>query len=242
MSIRLNPSWTDDVREPPGSGPQAVDAKGNAYYDLNLYQNCGPGATAVALAFWLNTAEKGLQQFDDHIAKTWWNDNHHQAYIMYLATKQIWPGQSGWPGEITYKGNGQSLGTLYSDMVNSLNWEADGENAHNGEWLNFYYAASFMNSGSGSKLHSEITSDVGIDQKPVIANVWSKDLPNSDWHGNAVGHSIAIVGYNDFTKMYTYIDTCGPECGGEYGPHDISQSQLLKAIVDDTADKQTLIW
>lgn len=252
LSIDLNQIQPVDVQEPgPGCISGVVDDIGQAYCDQNQAENCGPGATAVALNYWGGINWGATLAVDDHWstvngqrADLYWNDTHHHAEIAYLAVDVHWPGQSGWPGEIYYANDGESLGAYYSDIISALNWEASGENSS--DWQNFYYG--FVKAPSVATLHADIVSDVGIDHKPVIANVWTNDLRNnitpSDWHGNNTGHSIAIIGYNDTAGTYEYVETCGPQCGGTYGIHTIPQSQLQQAILDDneSEDQQTLIW
>jgi len=223
-SYLLNTSWTDTVYEPYGQG---YDAAGKYYVDSNMWSLCGPGASAVALAFWLNTAQMGTQSFYDYKATTTWNDTNHQAYLMYLATKTQWPTETGVPGEIYYDANGNSQGTYYGDLVNALNWNASGHGTK-GAWQGYFYIAN--TAVTASNLNSEIVSDIGVTHVPAVALVQAADLP--DWHGNAVGHYIAITGYDNNAGTYTYAETCGPNCGGQWGHHTISQSGLLTAIIN----------
>jgi hypothetical protein len=53
-----------------------------------------------------------------------------------------------------------------------------------------------------------------------------------DWITQGVTHAIAVIGYDDNAGTYTYIDTCGAQCGSAHngGTHVISQSQLFTAI------------
>jgi len=45
-------------------------------------------------------------------------------------------------------------------------------------------------------------------------------------------HAITIVGYDNTDDTYTYLDTCGRECGSTSngGTHDIAQKKLFKAM------------
>ncbi len=240
-----------DVQEPPGStssGGSVKDDRGDSYTDANMWNNCGPGASTVSLSYWVNTniAGSGYNSYYDHKTTTWWNDTHHHAFVMYLATTVDWPGESGWPGEIDYNSNGTSGGTGPSNMVDAMNWVASGENPNTSNWASwFYYAQSITNTGStnASMLNADIVADVSHNIPPV-ADIQAADLGGShasppDWHGNSVGHYVAIVGYDNVHDTYTYVETCGQVCGGVWGIHTISQSQLLQAIVDYG---QVLIW
>jgi hypothetical protein len=48
-----------------------------------------------------------------------------------------------------------------------------------------------------------------------------------------VPHAITIVGYNNNTSTFTYLDTCGSACGGgtNGGTHSISQQTMYNALV-----------
>ena len=66
----------------------------------------------------------------------------------------------------------------------------------------------------------------------MSADVDTAHLPN--W-SRSLGHSIAIVGYDDSADTYAYVDTCGARCNGSSqatngGVWHISQSRLHTAI------------
>ena len=57
-------------------------------------------------------------------------------------------------------------------------------------------------------------------------------LPN--W-SRALGHAIAIVGYDDSAGTYAYVDTCGKACNGSSqatngGVWHVAQSKMHSAI------------
>ena len=66
----------------------------------------------------------------------------------------------------------------------------------------------------------------------VFADVNTAYLPN--W-SRGLGHSIAIVGYDDTAGTYAYVDTCGRRCNGSSqstngGVWHIAQSRMYTAI------------
>ena len=62
-------------------------------------------------------------------------------------------------------------------------------------------------------------------------------LPN--W-SRSLSHAIAVVGYDDAAKTYTYVDTCGVRCNGSSkakngGVWTLSQTALFQGITHDGA-------
>jgi hypothetical protein len=52
-----------------------------------------------------------------------------------------------------------------------------------------------------------------------------------------VSHYVAIIGYNNTNSTYTYLDTCGTECGSNgYGLFTVSQSQLYNGIINNNGN------
>ena len=67
----------------------------------------------------------------------------------------------------------------------------------------------------------------------MLADVDTAYLPN--W-SRSLGHSIAIVGYDDDAGTYAYVDTCGARCNGSAqatngGVWHVAQGRLYSAIV-----------
>ncbi|HEX4419793.1 MAG TPA: hypothetical protein VH165_17890 [Kofleriaceae bacterium] len=98
-------------------------------------------------------------------------------------------------------------GSSLSDSRDALNWEASG---HSSTWSTFFWGG-----------HA------------VFADVDTAYLPN--W-SRSLGHSIAIVGYDDSAGTYAYVDTCGHRCNGstqstDGGVWHVSQSRMYQAIV-----------
>ena len=84
---------------------------------------------------------------------------------------------------------------------------------------------------TSTTLHHDITRDI-YGGHAVLADVNTAYLPN--W-SRGLGHSIAIVGYDDTAGTYAYVDTCGKHCNGSAqatngGVWHISQSKLHTAI------------
>jgi hypothetical protein len=121
-----------------------------------------------------------------------------------------------------------TTGANLSDSRDVLNWEGS---RHASAWDSFFYARVSTSGLTSSKLHGDIVRDI-YGGHAVLAAVDTGYLPN--W-SRSLGHSIAIVGYDDTAHTYTYVDTCGRRCNGASqatngGLWKISQANLLKAI------------
>lgn len=243
LAVEIDGCATDAIQEP---APHGTDDQGNSYSDNNFSQNCGPGASTVALSFWRDFVLQGLNpyQMTPGGEITFWGDTDFHSYIMYLATEVNLPASAAGPaqyGEIRFNG-ATSLGTDSEDLANVLN-EVAGES---------FYVRQLIGPSDAGLVHQDIVSDLtntsdtntfgrGI---PPIVEVQAQDLP--DWHGGRTNHFVAIVGYDDSTSQYSYIETCGTACGGTPGLHQISQARLFQAILDTTegplGDDRALIW
>jgi len=75
----------------------------------------------------------------------------------------------------------------------------------------------------------------------MVVGVNAQYLPN--WSTNhMVSHYVAIIGYSNTSGTYTYLDTCGPECGSAgYGMFTISQSQLYNGIENNNGNG-SIVW
>jgi hypothetical protein len=133
--------------------------------------------------------------------------------------------------------------TAIPDLVNDLNWEASGENRS--DWSNYFYTE--VNPGlSLSTLITDVQDDDYLSQVPPVVSVNDGDLP--DWQGSHYAggsHFVAIIGYDQNTDMFTYIETCanspaGCETSG-IGHYTVSESTMLNAINDDN-DNGGLVW
>jgi hypothetical protein len=240
---------------------------------------CGAGASAVALAYWnidvlhypkLTATDPGGTFTYDPNGTNSATDGHGRSYIMYLATKiqptnppdpANWTGQ----GEVTLDpANAANSGANAESVRDALNWEASG---HAANWQNFFYTISYVSNDAqnqadhspdagttvtASIINKHIVAGIGTSHRPVIAQVNDGDLP--DWQSSGArghGHLIAIIGYDNTTGTYTYVETCsnqmcgttqtdGPNADGT-GTHTISKQQLFQAMTDFPGEG-ALIW
>ncbi len=250
-----------ETYEPP---PTSTDSAGNSYNDGYYGNFCAAGASTVTLSYWPILTHAGSQGQASNWAggqnlpftepstatrriTTHWNDGGLRAYLMYLAEQVLVPGWTT-PGEVTFQTYPYAY-TATGDIVNVLNWEAK---EHGSGWQNFFYGQVAAGSLSQSQLNSDIMSDVyGNDPlaqvSPVIAVVNAKDLPS--WSiTKTIIHAIAIIGYDNTSQTYTYVETCGGPrtqsgtCGSNgQGVYTISQSQLYNAI-QDTGGNGGIVW
>lgn len=133
-------------------------------------------------------------------------------------------------------------GTGTAEMVDGLNWEASGENTST--WQNYYYTE--VAHGNSTSFHNDVVFDIGTNSVPVVPVLNANaGLPNWDPNGGPTGHYITIVGYNDTTGEYAYLDTCGwstdcnpwgsgnpsdPSSNWDGGVHVTSQSNVWNAV------------
>jgi len=132
---------------------------------------------------------------------------------------------AGLPSFSTYPTTGSSL----SDSRDALNGEASG---HSSTWSTFFYQTVGASGLTSATLHHDVTRDIWGGHA-VFADVDTAYLPN--W-SRSLGHSIAIVGYDDSAGTYAYVDTCGHRCNGstqstDGGVWHVSQSRMYQAIV-----------
>ena len=92
-------------------------------------------------------------------------------------------------------------------------------------------------------LNTDIVTDIYGSGAAIVAAVDADYLPNWPDLAKPLYHSIAVVGYDNEEGTYTYLDTCGDDCGSysNGGLHTISQKRLFKAIqmvgkVDDNGN------
>jgi hypothetical protein len=237
---RLVTAVTQLVVEPPGSG---VDDRGMSFVDANYWNFCAPGGATVAAYYFGSTRVTGqaagyfVEPYGPARVRTYWASadtasgyaTKGRAYLMYLA-EQVFP--PGWatPGlaEFSYY---PTTGATLADTRDAINWEISG---HAPGWASWYYAVQPAGGTrfSESQLHSDVTWAIGYDNVPIVAAVNTGYLPN--W-SRALGHTIAIVGYDDVAGTYTYLDTCGKLCNGSAGNRNggiytIGRRALYQAI------------
>jgi hypothetical protein len=218
-----------------GSGTPNYDDAGNHYKDQNFYDLCGPGAADVALWYWPYPPSFDNSTTTDPLVKTptTWDATdpydgvtRARGYMAELAWK-INPGNQG--GNLGLMQGG--TGTTDGRMRDGLNWEASGENLS--DWKNYFYAIA---SGSAGVMHTDIESDIGSSNVPVVILANAALLPNWPSGTSSTNHYITIVGYNNNTGQYAYTDTCSHStaCGSKNdgGVNLASQSAIGNAMIE----------
>jgi hypothetical protein len=219
---RLVTSEAQLIVEPPGSG---VDDRGMSFVDLNYWNFCAPGGATVAAYYFGSTrvtarpAGYFVEPYGPKRVRTYWASADTasgyaakgRAFLMYIAEQVAPPGWAT-PGlaEFSYY---PTTGATLPDTRDALNWEISG---HAPGWASWYYAVqpAWGTRFSETQLHTDIAWAIGYDNVPIVAAVNTGYLPN--W-SRALGHTIAIVGYDDVAGTYTYLDTCGKLCNGSAG-------------------------
>ena len=220
------------IVEPPGSGS---DDHGHAYTDDNYWNFCGPGAATAVLSYFGSQvttwpAASFHEPYGPHVSTTYWASSDSasvgRAYLMHIAMEVKPPSftAAGLASFAAYPTHGTQL----ASARDVLNWE--GSN-HASAWRTFFYEDVSASGLSSTTLHRDITRDI-YGGHAVFADVDTGYLPN--W-SRSLGHSIAIVGYDDTAGTYAFVDTCGTRCNGSAtatngGVHHITQSRLHTAI------------
>lgn len=209
----------------PGTGNTADDA-GHHYSDNLYFSWCGVGASDAALWFWPyppndNAASKVYDpmmsgQYSSWNAKDIDSTYRLRGYMIQLADQTKAPTwvRAGMLNQSWYQSN-EKGGVTLQVVRDALNWEASNHGAA-GNWSNYFYITDWNSSFYGAKdypnnlydtLHQDIVDDLYFSHVPVLVELPADTLPN--WtNGNPVNHMVAIVGYNDTTNQYVYIDTC----------------------------------
>lgn len=169
------------------------------------------------------------------------NPNAHRAYMMYLAWLSNPGGEwgTGVSTGVMDSNNYPSLGAWLQWMQDVLNWEASGHNSS--DWTTFFYTVVWhydsqknTTGGTQADLLSDVESYVGVSHVPVVAEVNAQMLTNWTNRNGRTNHAIAIIGYNNNTGMYTYVDTCGSKTGcganSQQTTYTISQYGMWAAI------------
>jgi len=115
----------------------------------------------------------------------------------------------------------RTAGASNPDVRDVLNWEWIGEDK------TFWGDSAYMfwavhTTGSQASLLDNVKNDVYWYNVPVFMDVLTYyssggttyRLPN--W-SKQVEHAIAIIGWNDTTQKFTYIDTCSRDCNSSSG-------------------------
>jgi len=244
------------ILEPEGSGVDDSWPR-KAYSDRNYWGFCAAGAAAVSLFYIglsLGMAGTFHEPYGPHVSYTHWerNDvdaNGYQTYaramIVYLA-EATQPPSFNRPGIDDFDTYPTSGGSPQA-IRDAINWEASDEGLAPG-WQTFFYATQ-ANTGSRfsqAQLNADIVADVAKSNVPAIMAVDADFLPNWPDLPKALHHAISVVGYDNIAGTYTYLDTCGKDCGSDSngGLHVIPQWKLFKAVqmvgkVDDNG--QTIV-
>ena len=240
VARRLATTDTGLFVEPHGTG---IDDRSVAYTDRNYWNFCAPGAAAVAVYYFGSARVTGraaayyVEPIGPYRLRTYWASadtvsgyaTKGRSYLMYMAEQVAVP---TWvvPGLDIFTSY-PTPGATNPDTRDALNWEVSG---HAAGWASWYYVVQPVGGArwSEAQLHADIAWDIGNDGRAVVAAVNTAYLPN--W-SRSIGHSIAIVGYDDTAKTYTYLDTCGRACNGSAtsrngGIYTVSQRSLYLAI------------
>jgi hypothetical protein len=233
----LDTSVVSKIVEPPGSGR---DDQSAYYTDLSYWNFCVPGTVTAALSYFTSNviqwpAGYFKEPYGPYITSTYWTSSDSvsgystvgRAYLMHIAMQSKPPSFSS-PGLASFASY-PSTGATLAGSRDVLNWEASG---HASGWQNFFYQVVGASGLSAATLHGDIKRDI-YGGHAVLTSVNTAYLPN--W-SRSLGHSIAVIGYDDSAGTYRYVDTCGARCNGSSqatngGVWTISQSRLYSAIV-----------
>jgi hypothetical protein len=100
-----------------------------------------------------------------------------------------------------------SWGSVDWVVRDGLNWEASGENTST--WQNYYYELVSAPQSNSATFYNNVQFDIGTNNVPVVV-LLNANAGLSNWPASGTtGHYITIVGYNNTTGEYAYMDTCG---------------------------------
>lgn len=217
------PSDGKHVNFPESNWQFTYDDKYNHYADYYMFTLCGPGAADVTTDYW--PLPPNLEE-DDYVTDplnptqyTSWKGTDvdsitrmrgYMAHMAFEIEPPTWA-QPGMLPESTFQ-SGERGGATLQAVRDSVNWEASGENTS--DWTDYFYIVTWNSSYSTesameSALHQAVVNDVYYNHVPVIVEISAETpyLPN--WpDGTGVNHFVTIVGYNDSTSQYQYVDTC----------------------------------
>lgn len=240
----LTLSTRDTARfvEPPGYG---TDDNGKSYTDANYWNFCVAGAAAVATSYFLSDPVELSGAFHEPYGPfsvtTRWDPadvdsnlgfvSKGRAYMLYMAM-QVKPPSFDRPGIDDFS-TYPTLGGSLQAIRDAVNWEIS-SHLRGGGWDTWFYFTQ-ANSGStfsAAQLNADIAGDIVGTGAPVIVAVDADYLPNWPDLAKPLHHAISIVGYDNDRDTYTYLDTCGRQCGttSNGGTHEISQAKLFKAV------------
>jgi hypothetical protein len=230
------------IVEMPGYGKDDI---GKSYNDLNYWNICSAGAATVATSYFVPDPYQMLGAFHEpygqYSVTTQWNEQdvdynlgyvaRARAYVLYMAMA-VDPPSFDKPGIDDFS-TYPTLGGSPQAMRDAVNWEIS-DHAGGGRWATWFYFTK-PNTGSGftaDQFNDDVVADIWRSGAPVIVAVDADYLPNWPDLAKPLHHAITIVGYDNTGDTYTYLDTCGRQCGSTSngGTHDIAQKKLFKAI------------
>lgn len=239
----LNSSVTQYVIEPEGSDKDDNSPR-QSFTDGNYWNFCTAGAVAATMWYWNSNYVTGTAA-NSYIepssastrVSTYWTSSDNDGnspfyytqgrnYLMYIA-ENVSPPSFSSPGEVTFSGS-TVYGTLV-DMRDALNWEASGRNTNT--WTNYFYYTVLAGNLSQATLHSDIVADTSSYGAPVVVVTKTSGL-SPNWSNGTVIHAVSVIGYDDTAHTYTYLDTCGKNCGASQngGVYTVDQTTLYNGI------------
>ncbi len=241
-SFNLDVSLSASIVEPEAAG---YDDLHRSFYDANYWNFCSAGSAAAVISYFrpgnVTAWPSGYftEPYGPYRATTYWRSQDYggsgdtgngystvgRAYTMYLA-EQVRPPTFGRPGVINFNSYPNTGGSIL-DQRDVINWEISG---HASNWQNYFYAWRNTAAMTGPMFKQAVKTTLVDGRAPMLLNVYTwldptTRLPN--WN-RQVKHSITLIGYNETTGTYRYLDTCGRNCGSlsNGGVHDVSQTVL----------------
>jgi hypothetical protein len=241
-SLTLATGRTGRIVEMPGFGQ---DDRDKSYVDSNYWNICSAGAATVAASYFIPDPFQMSGAFHEPYGPfsitTRWDeqdvdanlgfDARARAYMLFMAMNVDPPSfdRPGIDDFSTYPTRGGSPQAIRD----AINWEIS-DHAGGGRWITWFYFTE-PNTGLGftaDKFNADVVADVWGSGAPVIVAVDADFLPNWPDLTRPLHHAITIVGYDNADNTYTYLDTCGRQCGSTTngGTHEIAQKKLFKAM------------
>lgn len=241
-ALQLPAKVTGRFVEPAGWG---IDDSGKHYVDANYWNICVAGAAAVAAYYFIpdpvELSGAYREPYGPFAITTRWDaadvdsnlgfEAKARAYMLFMAMDVQppsfdLPGMDDWSTYPTGGGSAQGI-------RDAVNWEIS-RHLRGGKWANYFY---FIQENSGptftrDRMNDDIVADIAGAGAPVIVTVDAAYLPNWSNATKPVHHAITVIGYDNVNDTYTYLDTCGRQCGSDTngGTHVVSQAKLFKAI------------
>jgi hypothetical protein len=158
--------------------------------------------------------------FQDSQKRTNWSTSRARGYMAYLSMQVNPGGMFAHPGLDLYhsRSDGRPVYPQWGSdpdwMTYALAWESSNHTV-DPEDGTYFWAFKYKGSSTlAADLNNAVATDVGTLGVPVQARVNAKYLTKNWPSGTGnVGHAIVIVGYNNSTHTYTYIDTYYPYHG-----------------------------